>query len=79
MTTPIRIKITSKTCETNVSYLVIKGGRVTLLSASAKRLPISQLGDNLVETLFKLEDAKTANDAIKALNGSVKGKTFSVL
>ncbi len=79
MTEPIRIKITSKTCETNVSYLVLKNGRVTLLNASAKRMPIQQLGENLTETLFKLEDAKTPNEALAALDGSVKNKVFKVL
>lgn len=73
----LRFKLTSTSCPSNIHYLCIKKGVVTVFNTAAKKMKLSDLASNATELMFKLEDAADESQAAAALK-SAFGKTKTI-
>lgn len=71
----IRLRVTSKTYPSNVSYIKIKGELVRVFSSSYQRSKPSSIFNKPAETIFALEKCASAQEAINIIVGDNKTKT----
>lgn len=80
---PIRLRIKSKSCETNVSYIQLHNGRygmtVRWFNRGYKKQHISGLTEEATEMVFALEDCESAEQAKDVLGRYCKGRTIEVM
>lgn len=80
MNKPIRLRITSHTCEGNVTYLIIHHRRVSYLNRSGDKMKFKSLAPGSIELQFHLEDAVDAQEAHQVLQQHLgKNRAVEVL
>lgn len=73
----LRFKLTSTSCSTNIHYLCIKKGVVTVVNPDANKVKLSAIVPRAAELMFKLEDATDGNEVVNILK-SAFGKTKTI-
>lgn len=83
MKKPIRLRITSKTCETNKIYLQLHAGRygmtVRCFSRGYVKQHVSGLTNEATELTFALEDCESAEQAKDVAGRFCKNKTIEIV